>query len=83
VTVPYHAAAAAAVPGTQLVATLPSSFASQHMAPGITTVIPAPDEIGTVSFVMSWHPRLDNDAAQRWLRDTITETMSPISRERT
>jgi hypothetical protein len=23
---------------------------------------------------MSWHPRLDDDAAQRWLRDTITST---------
>jgi DNA-binding transcriptional LysR family regulator len=75
-TVPYHAAAAAAVPGTSLVATLPSSFAIQHAAPGITSVIPAPDEIGPMSYAMSWHPRLDQDAAQRWLRDTIIATLN-------
>jgi DNA-binding transcriptional LysR family regulator len=76
VTVPYHAAAAAAVPGTSLVATLPSGFAIQHATPGITAVIPAPDEIGAMTYAMSWHPRLDNDAAQRWLRDTIVSTVA-------
>ena len=76
VTVPYHAAAAAAVPGTALVATLPQSFAIQHATPGVTTVIPAPGEIGPMSYTMSWHPRLDHDAAQRWLRDTITTTLN-------
>jgi DNA-binding transcriptional LysR family regulator len=75
VTVPYHAAAAAAVPGTSLVATLPASFASRHAAPGITSAIPAPSEIGTMSYAMSWHPRLNDDPAQRWLRDTITATL--------
>ena len=84
VTVPYHAAAVAAVPGTPLVATLPQSFAIQHAAPGITSVIPAPDEIGPLSYTMSWHPRLDNDAAQRWLRQTITATIeSPRSNPQT
>jgi DNA-binding transcriptional LysR family regulator len=74
-TVPYHAAAAAAVPGTALVATLPQSFATQHASPGTTTVVPAPKEIGPMSYAMSWHPRLDGDDAQRWLRDLITTTL--------
>ena len=56
VTVPYHAAAAAAVPGTTLVATLPAGLAIQHAAPGVTSVIPAPDEIGAMSYSMPWHP---------------------------
>jgi DNA-binding transcriptional LysR family regulator len=76
VTVPYHAAAAAAVPGTSLVATLPRRFALQQAVPGITSVIPAPDDIGVMSYAMSWHPRLDSDAAQRWLRDAIVATLS-------
>ncbi|MFF7755933.1 LysR family transcriptional regulator [Streptomyces sp. NPDC007971] len=76
VTVPYHAAAAAAVPGTSLVATLPASLAIQHASPGTTTVIPAPSEIGPMGYAMSWHPRLDHDAAQRWLRDTIITTLN-------
>jgi DNA-binding transcriptional LysR family regulator len=75
-TVPYHAAAAAAVPGTTLVATLPASLAVQHAVPGITSVIPAPGQIGPMSYAMSWHPRLDDDAAQCWLRDTIRQTTS-------
>jgi DNA-binding transcriptional LysR family regulator len=76
VTVPYHSAAAAAVPGTSLVATLPRRLAVEHAAPGVTSVIPAPDEIGAMSYAMSWHPRLDNDPAQRWLRDAIIATLS-------
>jgi DNA-binding transcriptional LysR family regulator len=79
VTVPYHAAAAAAVPGTSLMATLPRRFAIRHASPGTTTVIPAPSEIGPISCAMSWHPRLDDDAAQRWLRDTITTTTRVMS----
>jgi DNA-binding transcriptional LysR family regulator len=75
VTVPYHAAAAAAVGGTSLVATLPSSFATRHAKPGLTEVIPVPEQIGTMDYAMSWHPRLDNDAAHRWLRDTIVTTV--------
>ncbi|MEU0949975.1 LysR family transcriptional regulator [Streptomyces canus] len=75
VTVPYHFAATAAVPGTSLVATLPESFARQHATPGVTTVIPVPEEFGTLDLAISWHPRLDDDAAQRWLRDTITATI--------
>ncbi|SEL31345.1 LysR family transcriptional regulator [Streptacidiphilus jiangxiensis] len=75
VTVPYHAAAAAAVPGTSLVATLPTNFAVHHSLPGTTTVVPAPEEIGSLRYAMSWHPRLDGDAAHQWLRDTIVATL--------
>ncbi|MER6571653.1 LysR substrate-binding domain-containing protein [Streptomyces sp. NPDC001093] len=76
VTVPYHAASAAAVPGTALVATLPSDFAVRHAVPGTTSVIPAPQEIGAMRYAMCWHPpRLDDDAAHRWLRNTIVATL--------
>lgn len=72
-TVPYHAAAAAAVAGTALVATVPASLAVRQAVPGTTSVIPAPDEIGPMGYSMSWHPRLDDDAGQRWLRDQIRQ----------
>jgi DNA-binding transcriptional LysR family regulator len=75
VTVPYHAAAAAAVPGSALVATLPTGLAVAQAVPGITTVVAAPEEIGPMSYAMSWHPRLDDDAAHRWLRDAIVATL--------
>jgi hypothetical protein len=34
----------------------------------------APEETSTMSFAMTWHPRLDGDPAQQWLRDTIRAT---------
>ena len=70
-TVPFHAAAAAAVPGTMLVATLPWRLATNNARDNATRVIRAPAEFESMSFSMAWHPRLDNDPAQQWLRDTI------------
>jgi DNA-binding transcriptional LysR family regulator len=71
VTVSYHAFAAAAIRDTQLVATLPRRFAGYLAADRTLAVTGAPEEIGTLSFSMAWHPRLDTDPAQRWLRDTV------------
>jgi DNA-binding transcriptional LysR family regulator len=71
VTVSYHAFAAAAIHDTQLVATLPRRFAGHLAADRTLAVTGAPEEIGTLSFSMAWHPRLNGDPAQRWLRDTI------------
>jgi DNA-binding transcriptional LysR family regulator len=71
VTVPYHALAAAAIRETRLVATLPRRLASHLTADRTLAMTGAPEEIGTMSFSMTWHPRLDADPAQRWLRDGI------------
>ena len=80
VTVSYHAFAAAAVRDTRLVATLPRRFAGHLTADRTLAVTGAPEEIGTLSFAMAWHPRLDGDPAQRWLRDTI-RAAAPTGRE--
>jgi DNA-binding transcriptional LysR family regulator len=71
VTVPYHAFAAAAIRGTRLVATLPRRFAGDLAEDPSLALAWAPAEIAPMSFAMAWHPRLDGDPAQRWLRDTI------------
>ena len=68
-TVPYHTAAVRAVAGTPLVATLPARLLAD--VPLGTTVVDAPREIATMPYLMSWHPRLDDDPAQRWLRDLV------------
>ena len=75
-TVPYLALAAAVVQGTNLVATLPKQFLETLTIPRSLSVIPAPAEIGPISFSMAWHPRLDNDPAQQWLRETIRSATS-------
>lgn len=76
VTVPYLALAATVVQGTNLVATLPNRFLDAVTIPTQLSVIPAPAEIGPISFSMAWHPRLENDPAQQWLRETIRSATS-------
>jgi len=77
VVVPYHAAAAAAVPGTDLIATLPALLA-RELADPTTVLLRAPPELEPMHFSLCWHPRLDNDPAQCWLRDTL-RAASPTS----
>jgi DNA-binding transcriptional LysR family regulator len=76
-TVPYHGFAAAAVDRTRLVATLPRRFVDGLATADHLAVIPAPTEIGPMSFAMAWHPRLDDDPAQRWLRQMIRAAANP------
>jgi DNA-binding transcriptional LysR family regulator len=68
--VPYHSAAVLAVPGTSLVATLPARLVSTLDDPDLR-VVAAPPEVEPMPYLMIWHPRLDDDPAQRWLRDLV------------
>ena len=77
-TVPYHAAAAGLVPGTSLVATIPARLAARHDGDPGVAVVPAPLEVQDMSYQMVWHPRLDGDPAQRWLRDIIRAVTAPL-----
>jgi DNA-binding transcriptional LysR family regulator len=68
--VPYHTAAVLAVPDTRLVATLPERLVSILDNPHLR-VVKAPAEVEPMPYLMTWHPRLDDDPAQRWLRDLV------------
>jgi|SRR6476469_3840148 len=68
--VPYHTAAVLAVPDTRLVATLPTRLVSTLDNPDLR-VVKAPPEVEPMPYLMTWHPRLDDDPAQRWLRDLV------------
>jgi DNA-binding transcriptional LysR family regulator len=68
--VPYHTAAVLAVPGTHLVATLPARLLSTLDDPALR-VVAAPPEVAPMPYLMTWHPRIDDDPAQRWLRDLV------------
>src|ERR1700722_7071082 len=70
-TVPYHAAAPYGVPGPPLVAPLPPRLAAKHPHISAIRMVAPPREIEIMHFNMSWHPRLDDDRAQRWLREII------------
>jgi DNA-binding transcriptional LysR family regulator len=68
--VPYHTAAVLSVPETHLVATLPARLLSTVDDPALR-VVAAPPEVEPMPYLMTWHPRLDDDPAQRWLRDLV------------
>jgi DNA-binding transcriptional LysR family regulator len=76
---PYHAAAPAALPGTTLMATLPERLAGAFALGPDLRILPAPAEIATMSYRMSWHPRLDGDPAHRWLRDQVRVSVRQLS----
>ena len=70
-TIPFHAVAPHALPGTDLVLTFPERLAAMFAdLPGLR-VVTAPPEIGKMTYRMAWHPRLDSDPAHRWLRDSV------------
>jgi len=70
-TVPLNAGAAAALPGTNLVATLNKRLVDRYVDDAALAIVAAPVELEPFRYVMVWHPRLDHDPAQQWLRDTI------------
>src|SRR5437660_2841688 len=71
VTLPLNLAALAALPGPNLVATLNRRLVNRYADDPALAVVAAPVELEPFQYFMFWHPRLDHDKAQQWLRDTI------------
>lgn len=77
-TVPYHSAAAAAVAGTRLVATLPECLARSHRRDPALRMVTPPAEVKPTLHFMAWHPRLEDDPAQQWLRGRLAESVEAV-----
>ncbi|MFC4331839.1 LysR family transcriptional regulator [Streptomyces andamanensis] len=77
-TVPYHSLALRSVLGTRLVLTLPARLLAEHGPESGIRILPAPQEIRPLGYHMAWHPRLDGDPAQRWLRNAIRAVTSEL-----
>jgi DNA-binding transcriptional LysR family regulator len=78
--VPYFEAAIRSVQGTNLVATIPSKFlAGIARNPAIKIVKPPPEIVG-FRYVMTWHPRLNTDAAHTWLRATMRQIGETVAK---
>lgn len=69
--VPYFSAAPLALPGTELIATLPRWTASQYADDPAYRIADAPPEIQSFLYGVAWHPRVDGDAAHQWLRSML------------
>jgi DNA-binding transcriptional LysR family regulator len=70
-TLPLFVGAPAALPDTNLVATLNRRLVNRYADDPALAVVAAPVELEPFDYFMVWHPRLDHDPAQQWLRDTI------------
>jgi|HubBroStandDraft_6_1064221.scaffolds.fasta_scaffold02255_6 DNA-binding transcriptional LysR family regulator len=78
--VPYFEAAIRCVQGTNLIATIPSKFlAGIARNPAIKIVRPPPEIVG-FRYVMTWHPRLNTDAAHTWLRATMRQIGETVAK---
>jgi DNA-binding transcriptional LysR family regulator len=71
--VPFFTGAIAALPGTSLIAVLPSRLVAQFPIPGVRVAEPPPG-LDVFAYGMTWHPRLDADPLHRWLRDLALDT---------
>ena len=70
-TLPLFVGAPAALPESNLVATLTERLMDRYGDDPAIAVVRAPVELERMEYFMVWHPRLDQDPAQQWLRDTI------------
>jgi DNA-binding transcriptional LysR family regulator len=68
---PLFVGAPAALPESNLVATLTERLMDRYGDDPAIAVVRAPVELEPMEYFMVWHPRLDHDPAQQWLRDTI------------
>lgn len=71
--VPYHEAAVRCVEGTKFIATVPRKFVEGMAENPTIKILKAPPEVGGFRYVMTWHPRVNTDAAHAWLRATMRE----------
>jgi DNA-binding transcriptional LysR family regulator len=70
-TLPLNVGAPTALAGTNLVATLNGRLVDTYADDPAIAVVAAPAELEPFNYFMVWHPRLDHDPAQQWLRATI------------
>jgi DNA-binding transcriptional LysR family regulator len=60
---------------TDLVNTMPTRLARQFAKIYPLRLLPPPLELPRFEHCMFWHPRLDHDPAQRWLRDFVARVV--------
>lgn len=58
--------------GSDLVATVPERH-TEALRAGLYT-LPLPFKLPSIMVSMMWHPRMDADPVQAWLRDCVVKT---------
>ncbi|MGQ3054442.1 MAG: LysR substrate-binding domain-containing protein, partial [Roseateles sp.] len=74
VTVAGFSEALALARGSDLIATVPERHTA-HLRPGMVS-LDLPLALAPFTVSLLWHPRMDGDAAHRWLRGCVRETVA-------
>jgi DNA-binding transcriptional LysR family regulator len=72
--VPYFGAAVLAVPGTDLIATLPRRSAEIYAASAPVRITPFPFKIARLRYLIAWHPSTNEEPALVWFREQLVQT---------
>lgn len=64
---------------TDLIATVPRTMATAESSNRAIKILEAPSVLGSLKFVMVWHPRMQTDCAHIWLRSAIRELGKQLS----
>jgi DNA-binding transcriptional LysR family regulator len=76
--VPFFAAAISVVPRTTLIATVPRRMARLYEDNRSLKITEPPIALGSFRYIMAWHPRMTDDPAHKWFRETTRNAVSRI-----
>jgi DNA-binding transcriptional LysR family regulator len=71
--VPYYGAAVLAVPGTDLIATMPRRPAEIYTRAARVRIVDHPFNVGRLRYLMAWHPTTDGEPALTWFREQLKD----------
>ena len=77
-TVPYFKVALRAVEGTDLIATVPRRLIPLEGTNPALRYLKAPKPMSRFDYFMWWHPRLNSDAANIWLRSAVSKVAANL-----
>ena len=76
--VPYFGAAVLAVPGTDLIATLPRRSAEIYAGSAPVRIVPFPFTIAPLRYLIAWHPSTNEEPALVWFREQLVEIFTKL-----
>ena len=78
--VPFFSVAMQNVAGTELIATVPRRHAEYEARNPALKILKAPKLMSGFKYLMTWHPRMNSDAAHAWLRSQVQQVGEAMSR---
>ena len=76
--VPYFGAAVLAVPGTDLIATLPRRSAEIYAGSARVRMTPFPFKIAQLRYLIAWHPSTNEEPALVWFREQLVQIFTKL-----